>query len=466
MHAIRRLARLSLASAGGLLLSAAVAAGQDYLPGRVIVGYRQSVPAPSGTMTVNLGSRAQVQATEIASPSPRERLLRLPPQLSVTTAAARLRRQPGVAYAVPDYVAHVAGDWVPDDPGRAHRTAGWQRLQWNFLPGAGVNAPAAWANLLADNRPGGRGVTVAILDTGVAYRDWRSFRPSPDFSRTRFVHPYDFVAGNRYPLDRDGHGTFVAGIVAESTNNGFGLTGLAYGASIMPVRILDADGTGDAATIARGIRYAVTHGAGVINLSLEFSLDVTPADIPDVISAINFAHRRGTIVVAAAGNEGVQQVAYPARATNAIAVGATTRDRCLANYSNSGDRLDLVAPGGDEDTSLLSDPNCHYNRRLPDISQMTFFDSAHPNRFGFPGGWYGTSMSSPHVAAAAALVIASGVVGARPVPDAVLHRLEQTAQPLGGSQPNSDYGYGLIDAGAATAPAASSPLPGVTARQR
>ena len=158
----------------------------------------------------------------------------------------------------------------PNDPGTAHVAQGWQKMQWNFLPGAGVNAPEAWANLFADHRPGGQGVVVAIVDTGIAYRDWRQFRKSPDFTGTRFVDPYDFVANNRYPLDREGHGTFVAGTVAEATNNGFGLTGLAYGASIMPVRVLDENGWGDAATISKGIRYAATHGAQVINLSLEF----------------------------------------------------------------------------------------------------------------------------------------------------------------------------------------------------
>src|SRR5206468_979676 len=152
--------------------------------------------------------------------------------------------------------------------------------QWNFLAGAGVNAPQAWSNLIADHHAGGRGVTVAVLDTGVAYRKWRGFRRSPDFNRTRFVSPYDFIAHNRYPLDREGHGTFVSGTIAESTNNGVGATGLAYGASIMPVRVLDRFGGGDAATIARGIRYAVAHHARVINLSLEFAADITAGDIP------------------------------------------------------------------------------------------------------------------------------------------------------------------------------------------
>jgi serine protease len=336
-----------------------------------------------------------------------------------------------------------------------------------------VNAPEAWANLIADHRPGGRGVTVAILDTGVAYRNWHQFRKSPDFSGTRFVDPCDLVAGsisrgkctNPYALDREGHGTFVAGTIAESTNNKIGLTGLAYGASIMPVRVLDADGTGDATTIAAGIRYAATHGAQVINLSLEFDLGVTSADIPDIIGAIRFAHHRGAIVVGASGNDKMEQIAYPARAPDVIAVGATTRDRCLAYYSDGGPGLALVAPGGGDDSSVLNDPNCHANRNLPNIYQMTFVNPSSPGAFGLPGAWFGTSMAAPHVSATAALVIASGVLGRHPTPDQVLTRLEQTAQPLGGSKPNENYGYGLVDAGAATAPvvaaARRSPHPGV-----
>jgi serine protease len=325
-------------------------------------------------------------------------------------------------------------------------------MQWNFLPTIGVNAPEAWAHLIADGRPGGRGVVVAILDTGVAYRNWHQFRESPDFNGTRFVAPYDFVANNRFPLDREGHGTFVAGTVAEATNNGFGLTGLAYGATIMPVRTLDASGEGDAATITRGIRYAVKHGAQVINLSLEFDISVRAADIPDIISAIRYADRRGVAVAAAAGNEGVNQLAYPAADPAVISVGATTRDRCLGDYSNYGPALDLVAPGAGDDSSLVSDPDCHPNRNLPNIYQMTLLNPSNPRRFGYPNHYYGTSMSTAHVAAIAALMIASGVLGQHPSPDQILRRLEATAQPLGGSKPNQNYGYGLVDGGAATAP--------------
>ena len=162
------------------------------------------------------------------------------------------------------------------------------------------------------------------------------------------------------------------------------------------------------------------------------------------------------VVVAAAGNDASSEIAYPARVRAVISVGATTADRCLASYSDVGPGLDLVAPGGGDDSSVLSDADCHPNRNLPDVYQMTFDNPAHPDRFSLPGGWYGTSMAAPEVSAAAAMVIASGVIGRHPSPDAVLDRLEQTAQPLGTGTPNVDYGYGLLDLGAATAPAAST----------
>jgi serine protease len=412
----------------------------SYVPGEVIVGYSASGAAQA------LAARAS-RSGQV----PDEQVVRLPAGTSVWSAIARLRHEPGVAFAAPDYVAHVAGLFIPNDRGRDGHRAGWEAVQWNFLASAGVNAPQAWSNLIADHRPGGRGVVVAILDTGVAYRNWNGFQRSPDFAGTRFVAPYDFIAHNRYPLDRNGHGTFIAGTVAEATNNRLGLTGLAYGAKIMPVRVLDQQGLGDAATIAKGIYYAVKHGAEVINLSLEFPPQYGASAIPGVIRAISFAHDHGVTVVAAAGNDGEMRVAYPARAPGVISVGASTADRCLAYYSDAGPGLDLVAPGGGEDALITGDPNCQPGRRLPDISQMTFYGPAHPERFFLPTGWFGTSMAAAHVAATAALVIASGVIGPQPTPDQVLARLEQTARPLGGPAPNGYYGYGLLDAGAATA---------------
>ena len=437
---------------------AAPAVGADFLPGEVLVGYGAG---PTASVAADAANR--MGARTVLSPSPRAEILRLTAGVTVAQAIAKLRRQGGVEYAVPNYIAREAGSWSPDDPGLTHRPGGWQALQWNFLAGSGVDAPEAWANMLAVHRAGARGVVVAVLDTGVAFRNWKKFRKAPDFEWTHFVDPCDLIAGklvggrctDQDALDRNGHGTFITGEIAESTNNGKGLTGLAYGATIMPVRILDGSGNGDAATIARGIRYAVNHGAKVINLSLEFDIGVRAAEIPDIVSAIDYAHARRVVVVAAAGNEGVDQLAYPAADSNVISVGATTSERCLADYSDYGPALDLVAPGGGDGSTAVSDAACQTAaiRNLPSIYQQTLLDApVNWSQFGYPGGMFGTSMSAAEVSAAAALVIASGVLGPHPSPEQILERLEQTAQPLGGAKPDSDYGYGLLDAGAATSP--------------
>ena len=326
------------------------------------------------------------------------RILRLAPGVRMAAALARLRRRHDVAWAVPNYVAHVTGEpapLIPDDEGDGHAPGDWQQLQWNFAGPFGVNAPQAWANVAADGAPGGRGVTVAVLDTGVAYANRGPFRISPDFSRNTFVAGYDFVDHNAFPNDRNGHGTFVAATIAEATGNQLALTGLAFAAHIMPVRVLDTQGEGDAATIAEGVRFAVNHHAQVINLSLEFSSDVTAADIPELIEALRYANRRGVLVVAAAGNEGHEAIAYPARAPDVVAVGATTEHGCLANYSNDGSGLTLVAPGGGADADLPGDPNCNPEATAGrDIYQMTFTGSS-PKRFGLPTGYEGTSMAPP-----------------------------------------------------------------------
>jgi hypothetical protein len=147
----------------------------------------------------------------------------------------------------------------------------------------------------------------------------------------------------------------VASTIAERTGNGYGLTGLAYNATIMPVRVLDDAGEGDAADIARGVRFAASRGADVINLSLEFGTDVRAAEIPELLDAIRYAHGRGAVVVGASGNDGSAALAYPARATDVLSVGSTTEHGCLSAFSNTGSGLDLVAPGGGEDAPLADD---------------------------------------------------------------------------------------------------------------
>jgi serine protease len=344
---------------------------------------------------------------------------------------------------------------LPDDTGIKGFPGGLAALQWNFFEAAGVNALQAWTNV-AGIAPGGRGVRVAVLDTGVAYRDWGRFKRSPDFANTKFVAPYDFVDGRREAVDRNGHGTHVAGTIAETTNNRLGVTGLAWGATVMPIRVLDSQGYGDAATIAKGIRYAARHGAKVINMSLEFSTSVQADEIPDIVAALRYAHKRGAIVVGSSGNEGEARVAYPAKTDVVVSVGATTDTACLANFSNDGAGLDIVAPGGGDNAQLTQDPNCAQpNHRGRDIYQMTYTNSI--ANFGLPTGYDGTSMAAPHVSAAAVLVIASRVLGPRPTPIQVECRLKATAKALGIAGPNRIYGYGLVDAGAATSAAVPTP---------
>ena len=360
-----------------------------------------------------------------------------------------------------DPVAHEAGGLIPNNlgiPGIGGAPGDWQLAQWNFAGEFGVDAPEAWANVASEDAPGGKGVIVAVLDTGVAYANRRRYRRSPDFSRYAFVKGYDFIDHSPHPNDHNGHGTFVAATIAEATNtNSYGLTGLAFAAKIMPVRVLNSEGEGDASTIAEGVRFAVRHGARVINLSLEFSSGVTARDIPELMQALRYAYRRGVVVVAAAGNEGHTAIDYPARAPHVIAVGASTEHGCLADYSNDGPGLTLVAPGGGADADLPGDPNCKPEAPAgKDVFQMTFTGSS-PRVFGFPDGYEGTSMATPHVAATVALIIAGHVLGRKPTVAQITAQLRTSARKLGSPSDSYLYGAGLLDAAAASAPVRSAP---------
>lgn len=368
---------------------------------------------------------------------------------TVAGAVADLRREPGVDYAVPNYKARASAIW--NDPGRSGEPMGWTSLQWNFIGDASVNAPEAWDIAALLGAPGGRGAVVAVIDTGVAYETRRRFKRAPDLRRGTFVRGYDFVDGDRRPNDEFGHGTHIAGTIAQRVNNGIGVTGLAYGARIMPVRVLDENGEGGAYEIARGIRFAAKRGVDVVNLSLEFDPSITARQVPEIIRAVRFAHRKGAIVIAAAGNESDASVAYPARARYTVSVGATTEHLCQADYSNSGNGLDLVAPGGGNDAPNSDNPadkqNCRPERNGRDIFQQTFLRN--PRTFGLPGGYQGTSMAAAHVSATAALVIASGKLGRNPDPGSVGSHLRRTSRDLGPEGYDTRYGHGLVDAAAA-----------------
>jgi serine protease len=388
---------------------------------------------------------------------------RLPIAAAVTLLSALAIS--ATAHAAPNYVARAAivppaEREIPNDPGPISGApgppGGWVTKQWNFLPAegeatpllptslGGIDAPGAWDNLTAAGHPGAEGVTVAVLDTGIAYRALGSrFRRSPDFSSGQFVKGYDFVDDDKLPLDENGHGTHVTGTIAEKTNNGIGLTGLAYRAKLMPVRVLDKQGRGRADAIAKGIRFAVSHGADVINMSFNFGCG---REVPSVDDALRQAYDRGVIAVASVGNLGSEGcVAAPATGPHVVGVGGSTEGGCLGNYSLAGKGVDVIAPGGGSPVA-----GCPSVSAAP-IYQVTL-EGGSTRRFGEPGDYIGTSMAAAHVSGVAAMILASGTLDPKAKKKgkvaAVTQRLRQTARDLG--LPATRQGAGLIDAARAT----------------
>jgi serine protease len=396
------------------------------------------------------------------------RTMGLRPGADARAVAVAAGRDPRVQYAVPNYVATASAEpseeerEVPNDPGPITgppgAPGGWVEKQWNFLPWegtatpllpvspGGIDAIGAWENLAAAKRPGAQGVTVAVLDTGIAYRTLSpSFLRSPDFASGQFVKGYDFVARDRLPLDENGHGTHVAGTIAEKTNNGIGLTGLAYRAKLMPVRVLDRAGRGRADEIAQGIRFAAGHGADVINMSFNFSCD---RRVPEVDEALRQAYERGVIAVASVGNVGSEGcVSEPATGPHVIGVGGSTAGGCIGNYSLAGKGVDVLAPGGGPPAfgclSVSSDP----------IYQVTLKRGS-TSEFGEPADYVGTSMAAAHVSGVVAMILAARVIDPKAkkkgLVAAVTKRLRHSARGLG--LPKTLQGAGLIDAAQATAP--------------
>jgi subtilisin family serine protease len=396
----------------------------EFKPGEVLVKF-----GPATTDSARQDARARHGATRIGSVYGLDIEVWQVPEGQELAIARQLRSEPGVEYAQPNYVYHALG--TPNDP--------YLTLQWAH---GIIRSEAAW-----DITTGSSGIKIAIIDTGID-------ETHPDLA-SRIVAGWDFVDNDNNPHDLHGHGTHVAGIAAAVTNNGVGVAGMDWKARIMPVRVLDDQGTGYSSNVASGIGWACDNGAKVINVSLG-----TTADDWVLQNAVANAHTAGSLVVAAMGNcrtydppacPVANPITYPAGYSNDVmAVAATTIADAYAPYSQFGSHCDIAAPGG----TLVSyhDPDGIFST-MPTYSVTL---TRPPDYYYYEDYDYlqGTSMATPYVAGLAALVWS---LDPALTPDQVQTIIENTAVDLDHNGWDPNYGYGRIDAQAALLAALNPP---------
>jgi serine protease len=387
----------------------------EYVPGEIIVKFK---PGVKGSEIANINSKHK---TKVISTSQHGdfKLLKIAKGKSVPEMVEIYNRNPNVEHAEPNMIAYA--HYAPNDP--------FYSYQWHFNQ---INMESAWDSST------GSGVIVAVLDTGVA----QDLEDSPAY----FVAGYDFINNDDDADDDNGHGSHVAGTIAQNTGNGIGVAGVAYSASIMPVKVLDSGGSGSYFNVSDGIVWAAINGADVISMSLGGPCDFSSMLLED---ALSFAYNeKGVVIVASSGNSGKEKYSCPAAYDDyVIAVGATRFDEAVPRYSSyysyTGhptikQYVDVTAPGGDTRVDQNSDG---YG---DGVLQQTL------------GGYYfyqGTSMAAPHVSGVAALVIANGNADANgdgtTSPDEVRNVLESSAKDKDVPGWDPKYGYGIVDANAA-----------------
>jgi serine protease len=398
-----------------------------WVPNEIIVKFKKHLSEEQ----ISWVNRRHGTSVLYTSPFAGFKRIKVPPTKTPEQVVELYNREPDVEYAELNYYAYAHFE-APNDP--------YYYYQWNFNDTyAGINIEPAW-----DITTGDPNVIIAVVDTGVAYETFGGrFELAPDLANTNFVPGYNAVKGGEHANDDDGHGTHVTGTIAQSTNNGLGVAGIAFNCSIMPVKVLANRGqvsSGSHADIASGIYFAADNGANVINMSLG-----GPSGSNTLRDAIEYAYNQGVTIVCSAGNDGPGAPAsYPAAYDDyCIAVAATRFDKTRAYYSTTGSYVDLTAPGGQiyiEGTTQILDQNG--DGYADGILQETF--DRNPKDWGY---WFyqGTSMAAPHVSGVAALLISTGVTH----PDAVREALEATAEDLGTPGKDVEYGWGFIDAYAA-----------------
>lgn len=273
--------------------------------------------------------------------------------------------------------------------------------QWGM---ENIGADLAWKYSI------GRGVTVAVVDTGIAC-------DVSDLMQTSCSQGYNAVDRNDNARDDHGHGTHVAGTIAQSTNNNIGGVGVAFGVRLLSVKVLARDGSGTNASVAAGIHWAADNGAQVINMSLG-----GPMASEVIHKACKYASKKGVIIVAAAGNDS-GAVGYPAAYPEVIAVSATDQNNKIANFSSRGPEIAIGAPG-------------------VGIIQNTICDGGANNCEDFPS-WNGTSMATPHVAGTVALLVGMGITNRKTVEKYLFASAERV------DDNNAElYGAGIVRANA------------------
>ncbi|NLE75509.1 MAG: peptidase S8, partial [Chloroflexi bacterium] len=376
-------------------LPAAPAWGQEaslppYIPGELIIQWQEGVVGAAEASL--LAEQGAVVLEEGAGPG--LALLAVPPGSEEATAQA-LAADPRVAYAEPNYRTQMAV--IPNDI--------YWPYQWNMMA---VNAAAAW-----DVATGGSGVVIAVIDTGVD-------PDHPDLA-AKVLPGYDFVNSDYDPRDDNGHGTHAAGIAAAMTNNGIGVAGMNWGARLLPLKVLDANGNGTYYNMINSIYYAANQGARILNLSLG-----GPSDSPLLQGAVSYAIGLGCLIFAATGNQGAS-VLYPAIYPEVIAVAATDYLDQRAAYSNFGPSVDIAAPGG--------------------TASVPVFSTWRASGYAYA---YGTSMATPMVSGLAGLLwsVKPGLSSAE-----VWALIRDSADKVGlvpyFSGRNDYLGYGRINAAAA-----------------
>ncbi|MCA0983386.1 S8 family peptidase [Halobacillus yeomjeoni] len=309
----------AIAASATLLMSSALPASaeslngkelsekQAFAPQEMIVHFEDSVkPTYAKEIISNLGGSVLEVTDDFI-------VVKVPGQ--VTEAIDTFEKNPAVDYAEANSMFYV--NYTPNDPFYESEQYAPQK----------VEADLAWDVTQSDPS-----VQVAVIDTGVDYNH-------PDLAG-KVIKGYDFAANDNDPMDEHDHGTHVSGIAAAQTNNGEGIAGLAPEASILAVRVLDASGSGSLDDVAQGIRYAADQGAEVINLSLGGLIGSQTLK-----DAVNYAWNKGSVVVAAAGNESSAKPSYPAYYSNSLAVAATDQNDTIAYFSNYGTWVDIAAPG-------------------------------------------------------------------------------------------------------------------------